>query len=425
VAELTELDPHSPSPPAEPLDVERVKRDFPILDREVNGHRLVYLDSAASSQKPAAVLDTMQRYYETTHANVHRGVYSIAEEATRLYEEARRKVARFVGAAAAREVVFTKNVTEAINLVAQTWGRAHLGPGDAVLLTQMEHHANIVPWQMLASQLGFEIRWLGIDDEGELVLDDLERQLDGVKLVGVTCVSNVLGTINPIRRLADAAHAAGALLLADGAQWAPHVLTDVRALGCDFFGFTGHKMLGPTGIGVLWARAELLEEMPPFLGGGEMIRDVRLDGFEPNEIPWKFEAGTPPIAEAIGLGAAVDYLDALGLDAVRAHERSLTAYALAALTERHGSGITIFGPRDPDRRGGVLSFTYKGIHPHDISQVLDQSGVCVRAGHHCAKPLMRCLNVGATARASVYVYNDEADIDVLVDALSTADELFT
>ena len=406
------------------LDVARLKKDFPILDCHVHGKRLVYLDSASSSQKPVQVLEAMDHYYETTHANVHRGVYAIAEEATRLFEEARHKTARFVGASANREIVFAKNVTEVINLVAQSWGRRNLGPGDAVLLTEMEHHANIVPWQMLAQEKGFELRYLGIDDQGELILDDLERQLDGVKLVGVTCMSNVLGTINPVRQIADAAHAAGALVLADGAQWAPHLPTDVKALGCDFFGFTGHKALGPTGIGALWARAELLEAMPPFLGGGEMIRDVRLDGFEPTEIPWKFEAGTPPIAEAIGLGAAIDYLGGLRLDAVRAHEKSLTAYALGALKERHGDGITIYGPSEPDKRGGVISFSYKGIHPHDISQVLDQAGVCVRAGHHCAKPLMRRLGVNATARASVYVYNDESDIDALASALSLADDLF-
>jgi cysteine desulfurase/selenocysteine lyase len=406
------------------LDVATLKKDFPILDVEVGGNRLVYLDSASSSQKPQAVLDTMQRYYETTHANVHRGQYAIAVQATEMFEEARGKVQAFIGAGSTREVVFAKNVTEAINLVAYTWGRSNLGPGDAVLLTHMEHHADIVPWQILSQQLGFELRWLPLTDDYRLDLTDLDRLLEGVKLVGVSAMSNVLGTINPVRRIADAAHAAGALCLVDAAQFVPHLPTDVSELGCDFLGFTGHKMLGPTGIGVLWAREELLDTMPPFLGGGEMIRDVRLDGFEPTDLPWKFEAGTPPIAEAIGLGAAIDYLQAVGMPAIRQHEIALTGYALSALKERYGDDITIYGPADPQTRGGVVSFSFKGIHPHDLSQVLDQSGVCVRAGHHCAKPLMRCLGVGATARASLYLYNDEADVDALVDTLANAETLF-
>jgi cysteine desulfurase / selenocysteine lyase len=407
------------------LDVQRVKKDFPILDQQVHGRRLVYLDSASSSQKPLVVLEAMEHLYETTYANVHRGVYTIAEESTRLYEEARGKVVRFIGARSPREVIFTKNVTEAINLVAYSWGRANLHERDVVVLTEMEHHANLVPWLQLKAERGIELRYLPVTDNGLLDLDDLERVLDGAKLVGVTCMSNVLGTINPIRRIADAAHAAGALVVADGAQQAPHLVTDVEALGCDFFGFTGHKMLGPTGIGCLWAREELLEAMPIFLGGGEMIRDVRLDGFTPNELPWKFEAGTPPIAEAVGLGAAIDYLGGIGLEAIRAHEKSLTGYALSVLKERYRDDLTIFGPGDPALRGGVISFVYKDIHPHDLSQVLDQSGVCVRAGHHCAKPLMRRLGVGATARASMYLYNDEADVDALADALADADRLFS
>jgi cysteine desulfurase/selenocysteine lyase len=407
------------------LDVELIKKDFPILGQQVNGHRLVYLDSAASSQKPQVVLDTMDRLYETTYANIHRGVYTIAEESTRLYEEARTKLVDFIGAGSPRELVFTKNVTEAINLVAYTWARVNLQAGDTVLLTEMEHHANLVPWLQLKAERGIELRYIPIDDQGVLVLDELDRLVDGVKLVGVTCVSNVLGTINPVRRIADVAHAAGALVLADGAQYTPHFAVDVKALDVDFFGFTGHKMLGPTGIGCLWAREELLEAMPPFLGGGEMIRDVRLDGFTPNELPWKFEAGTMPIAEAVGLGAAADYLNAVGLDAIRAHEIELTNYALNSLSDRYGDDIKIFGPADPHQRSGVLSFAYKGIHPHDLSQVLDQSGVCIRAGHHCAKPLMRRLGVGATARASLYLYNDEADVDALADALADADRLFS
>jgi len=405
------------------IDPVLIKKDFPILDRLVHGKRLVYLDSASSSQKPRAVIDAMSEYYETTHANVHRGVYTIAEEATRLFEAGRASVARFIGASSTSEVVFTKNVTEAINLVAYSWGRSNLNAGDVVVLTEMEHHSNLVPWLALKAERGIELRYLPVTDDGLLDLSNLDEILDGAKLVGVTAVSNVLGTINPIRLIADAAHAAGAMVLVDGAQLAPHLPTDVKALGADFFGLTGHKMLGPTGIGALWARAELLDAMPPFLGGGEMIRDVRLDGFTPNDIPWKFEAGTPPIAEAVGLSAAVDYLTAIGLPAVRDHERELTAYALTTLRDRYPD-LVIHGPLDASLRGGVISFNYKDVHPHDLSQVLDESGVCVRAGHHCAKPLMRRLGVGATARASFSVYNDGADVDALVDALATADRLF-
>ncbi|MBW3668576.1 MAG: SufS family cysteine desulfurase, partial [Actinobacteria bacterium] len=366
------------------IDTELVKKDFPILDREVHGKRVVYLDSAASSQKPSSVIDAMRQYYETTHANVHRGVYTMAEEATQLYEGTRRKIARFIGATEEREIVFTKNATEAINLVSHSWGRTNLRAGDAVLLSEIEHHANLVPWLMLKAELGIELRYLPMADDGNLDLTDLDRLVDGVKLVSITGLSNVLGTIPPVRRIADAAHAVGALVCVDGSQYVPHMRTEVHELGADFFAFTGHKMLGPTGIGVLWARTELLEAMPPFLGGGDMIRDVRLDGFVPNDIPWKFEAGTPPIAEVIGLGAAIDYLSALGMEAVREHEIELTAYAMRSLKGRYGDDITIYGPSEPAGRGGVLSFAFRGIHPHDISQVLDQHAVCVRAGHHCA-----------------------------------------
>jgi cysteine desulfurase / selenocysteine lyase len=406
------------------LDVERIKADFPILAKEVRGRRLVYLDSASSSQKPSRVLDAMDEYYETTHANVHRGVYTIAEEATRRFEEARAKISRFIGAGAAREIVFTKNVTEGINLVAHSWARSNLSAGDTILLTHMEHHANLVPWLILAEERGVNLRYIPLTEDGRLDLDDLDRLLEGVKLVGVTCVSNVLGTINPIRRIADAAHAAGALVLADAAQHVPHLPTDVADMGCDFLGFTGHKMLGPTGIGCMWARAELWESMPPFLGGGEMINDVRLAGFTPTEVPWKFEAGTPPIAEAIGLGVAVDYLAELGMDNVRAHEIELVDYAIETLQSRHGDAITIHGPLDSSIRGGVISMQVEQIHPHDVSQVLDESGVCVRAGHHCAKPLMRCLGANATARASFYIYNDRRDIDDLAEALAEVRKFF-
>ena len=406
------------------LNVDAVKKDFPILERITHGHRLVYLDSANSSQKPRAVLDAMEHFSAHSYANIHRAVYEIAEEATSRYEGAREAMRRFINAPSARSIVFTKNATEAINLVAYSWARHNLAEGDAILLTEMEHHANLVPWLVLREERGVELRFLPLTDDGQLDLTDLDRMVDGVKLVGVGGISNVLGTINPVRRLADAAHAVGALLLVDGAQYTPHMVTDVVELGCDFYAFTGHKMLGPSGIGGLWAREELLEAMPAFLTGGEMIRDVRLDGWTPNEIPWKFEAGTPPIVEAVGLAAAVEYLEALGMDAVREHDVSLTAYALRALTERHGDSIVIYGPPDANARGGVLSFSFKDIHPHDISQVLDQKGVCIRAGHHCAKPLMRRLGVGATSRASFYVYNDEADVDALVDGLTDAANLF-
>ena len=406
------------------IDVGAVKRDFPLLEREIHGTRIVFLDSAASSQKPRSVLEAMDHYYETTHANVHRGVYTIAEEATRLMEEARGKVRRFIGAASDGEIVFTRNATESINLVARSWGRANLGPGDSILLTHLEHHANIVPWQMLAAERGVEIRWIPLTGDGHLDLSDLDRLLDSVKLVGVSAMSNVLGTITPIRTIADAAHAAGAVVVVDACQYVPGVATDVEAMGADFLAFSSHKMLGPTGIGVLWGREALLDEMPPFLGGGEMIRDVRLDGFTTAELPWKFEAGTPAIAESIGLGAAIDYLDELGMDAVRAHEIEMTRYAMDLLTRRFGERITLHGPADATERGGVLSFAFDDLHPHDISQVLDQHGVCVRAGHHCAKPLMRLRGVNATARASFYVYNDEADADALADALEQASDFF-
>jgi cysteine desulfurase/selenocysteine lyase len=406
------------------LDVARIKADFPILKRQVNGKRLVYLDSAASSQKPTAVLEAMDEHYRTYYANIHRGVYTIAEESTAAYEAARAKVARFLGARDPNEVVFTKNVTEAINLIAYSWGRANLREGDAVLLTEMEHHANVVPWHILAAERGVEVRWLPITDDYRLDLTDLDRLLDGVKLFSFTAISNVLGTRNQVRALADAAHAAGALALVDAAQAAPHGEVDVVAWDADFVGFTGHKMLGPSGIGGFWARAELLDAMPPFLGGGEMILDVRKDGYVPNDVPWKFEAGTMPIVEATGLGAAVDYLEAANLDAVRRHERTLTAYTLEALAERFGDRITVQGPRELDARGGIISFTFEGIHAHDVSQVLDGEGVCVRASHHCAKPLMRVLEVPATARASFYLYNDEADADALVDALERAERFF-
>jgi cysteine desulfurase/selenocysteine lyase len=406
------------------LDVAAVRKDFPILEREVHGKRLVYLDSANTSQKPRAVLDAMARYYEQSNANVHRGTYLIAEEATAALEGARRKVARFIGAAHPWEVVFTKNATEALNLVAKAWGRANLRAGDAVVLTELEHHANIVPWHQLHDELGIELRWIPITGDGHVDLTDLDRLVDGAKVVTFAAMSNVLGTLLPVEQLVTAAHAAGAIAVIDASQYVPHVATDVQAWGADFAAFTGHKMCGPTGIGVLWGTSEILDATPPFLTGGEMILNVTKEGFTTNELPWKFEAGTPPIAEAVGLGAAVDYLTGLGMEAVREHEVSLTAYALRTLEARFGDDLTVHGPSEPAERGGVMSFSYKDIHPHDLTQVFDEHGVCVRAGHHCAKPLMRELGVAATARASLYVYNDEADVDALADAIDAAADFF-
>ena len=405
-----------------------IKKDFPILQQQVHGKPLIYLDSGNTSQKPKAVIDAMTSYYETINANVHRGSYEIAVKATDALEGARAKVARFVNAPAVNEVVFTKNATEAMNLLARSWGAANLGPGDAVLISEMEHHANIVPWHMLAAEKGFELRWIPVTADGHLDLTDLDRLLDGAKLLSITAMSNVLGTLNDIPRLAAAAHANGALIAVDGSQYVPHVPTDVQAMGADFLVFTGHKMLGPMGIGVLWARAAILEAMPPFLGGGEMILNVTKEGFTTTDIPWKFEAGTPMVAEAVGLGAAVDYLGKLGMENVRQHEIELTAYALRTLTERYDDKIVIHGPPEPAERGGVLSFVYGDpdarVHPHDIAQVLDQAGVCVRAGHHCAKPLLQTMNVPATSRASLYVYNDESDIYALADALKASSDIF-
>ena len=411
---------------AGPLEVTALRKEFPLLQQESHGKRLVYLDSASSSQRPRAVLDAMDHYYETTHANVHRGVYAIAEEATRQFEMARKATGRFINAPRPDvEIVFTKNATEALNLVSHSYGRHLLPKGKAILLTELEHHANIVPWLMLAAERGVELRYIPVGEDYRLDLSDLDRLVDGVGLVGISSMSNVLGTINDLAPVLEAAHAAGAVVVVDASQLVPHRSVDVRALGVDFLAFTGHKMLGPTGIGVLWGREDLLDAMPPFLGGGEMIRDVRLDGFTPNDLPWKFEAGTPPIAEAIGLHAAIGFLESVGMDRVAAHETQLTSRAIELLTERHGDDLKIFGPTsDPARRGGVLSFGFRDLHAHDLAQVLDAEGICVRAGHHCAKPLMRRLGVTATARASFYLYNGEDDIEALSDALDVAAAFF-
>ncbi len=413
------------TPVPEPLDAEVIRKDFPLLAQRVHDRPIVYLDSASSSLQPRPVLAAMERYYESTHANVHRGVYATAEQATALYEGARRKVGRFIGAAdPKREVVFTKNATEALNLLVNSWGRANLKRGDVVVLTEMEHHSNLVPWLALAESVGIELRYLPVDGQGRLDLCDLDRILDGASAVSVSAMSNVLGTINPVPLIAEAAHRHGAIMVVDGAQSVPHLVTDVGTLGADFLAFSAHKMLGPTGIGVLWGRRELLDAMPPFLGGGGMILDVTLERFSPAEPPWRFEAGTPPIAEAVGLAAAVDYLDSVGMEQIVTHERALTAYALEVIGERFGDVCRVFGPPVGGDRAGVLSLDYRDVHAHDVAQVLDQFGVCVRPGHHCAKPLMRRLGVSATARASIALYNDESDIDTLIEGLAHVGTVF-
>jgi cysteine desulfurase / selenocysteine lyase len=400
-----------------------VRADFPLLEREFEGNQIVYLDSASTSQKPRQVIEAIDSYYRRSNANIHRGVYALAREATDLYEGARERVAAFVGAEAAA-TIFTRNITEAINLVAYAWGRENVGEGDEVLITHMEHHSNIVPWQLLCQERGARLRYLGVSDTGELSLEELDDVLaEGrVKIVSVAHVSNVLGTINPVREIVARARAAGAATLIDAAQAVPQMPVNVAEVDADFYAWTGHKALGPTGIGVLHGRRELLERMRPFLGGGDMISRVDFDSSTWNELPWKFEAGTSPIAEGVGLGAAIDYLGAIGMDQVRAHERELTAYALERLAEVEG--LTVFGTPDPDRRGGVVSFALEGMHPHDIAELCDRHAVCIRAGHHCAQPLMRRMGVPATARASFHVYNRREDIDRLGAALSGARDVF-
>jgi len=403
-----------------PLDV---RADFPLLQRSLDGKPLVYLDSAATSQKPRAVLEALQRYYEEYNANVHRGLYRIAERATLAYEEARAKVAAFVGARP-EELVFTRGTTEAINLVAYAWGDAFVRAGDEVLVTEMEHHSNLVPWQLLAQRRGARLRVLKVrPEDGTLDLDSLDRLLtERTRIVAVTHQSNVVGTINPVRYISERAHAVGAVVVVDGAQSVPHMPVRVAELGCDFLAFSGHKMCGPTGIGALWGRRELLEAMPPFHGGGEMIERVELEHSTYKDPPHRFEAGTPNIAGAIALGVAVEYLRALGMEAVREHEKALVRYAMAQLAELRG--VRLYGPKDPELRGGALAFTLEGVHPHDVAQVLDEQGVCVRAGHHCAQPLHRALGLAATARASVYLYNTAEDIDALVRGLERVRAFF-
>lgn len=400
-----------------------VREDFPILQRSFDGQPLIYLDSASTSQKPAVVIDALAAHLKTHNANVHRGVYALAQEADEAYESARARVAAFAGWDR-DTTIFAKNVTETINLIAYAWGLDHVGPGDAVLITEMEHHANVVPWQQLCRRTGAQLRYLKVDERGELSLSQLRDELAAgdVKLVSFTHVSNVLGTINPVAEMTALIREAGALSVVDGAQAVPHMPVDARALGADFYAWTGHKALGPTGIGVLHGRREILESMEPFLTGGDMISSVDFQSSTWNELPWKFEAGTPPIAEAVGLGVAIDYLAALGMERVREHERELTQIMLDELAGV--SGLSIVGPPQAERRGGLISFTIEGLHPHDIAELANREGVCIRAGHHCAQPLMRRLGVGATARASVGVYSEPWEIKALAAALKKGREVF-
>ena len=410
------------------FDVGRARKDFPILDRTVRGGRpLVYLDSANTSQKPRQVIDTLTEFYERHNANIHRATHELGEEATAAYEGARIKAARFIGAFDETEVVFTKNVSEAINLVAYSLGNAsgrlRIGEGDEIVITEMEHHSNIVPWQLLCQRTGATLRWFSVTQDGRLDLSDADELInERTRIVALAHQSNVLGTINPVAEIAARAHAVGALVLVDAAQSVPHGLMDVSSIGADFVGFTGHKMCGPTGIGVLWARRELLDEMPPFLGGGEMIETVFMERSTYAPPPHKFEAGTMPIAQAVGLGAAVDYLSDLDLAAVRAHEQNLLERALPALGEI--DGLRILGPTEAAGRGSAVSFTLDGVHPHDVSQVLDDRGVAVRAGHHCARPLHRALGVQSSTRASFYLYNTAEEVDALAEGIRTAQKFF-
>ena len=416
------------------LDVARIRKDFPILDRTVRGGQpLIYLDSANTSQKPRRVIDTLTEFYERHNANIHRATHELSEEATEAYEGARIKAAGFIGAADETEVIFTKNISEGINLVAYSMGNAsaasagrgrfRLGPGDEIVVTEMEHHSNLVPWQMLCERTGATLRWFAVTPDGQLDTSGIGGLItERTKLVALVHQSNVLGTVNPVREIADAAHAVGALVLVDAAQSVPHMPVDVAGLGADFLGFTSHKMCGPTGIGVLWGRRELLEEMPPFLGGGEMIETVLMERSTYAPPPHKFEAGTMPIAQAAGLAAAIDYLDEVGLDAIHAHEQRLLAHALDALAEIEG--VRILGPTTPAGRGAAISFEVDGVHPHDVSQVLDEHGIAVRAGHHCAWPLHRALGVQASTRASFYLYNTQEEVEALAEGIRRAQQFF-
>ena len=406
-----------------PVDFAAIRRQFPIFDRKIHGHPLIYLDSTATTQKPVAVLDALERYYRTYNANIHRGVYVIGEEATQAYEDARGKVAKFLNASSHREIVFTRGTTESVNLVAHGWGRKFVHQGDVVLLTEMEHHSNLVPWQLLAQDRGATLRFIPIDGHGRLDLTDLDRLLEGpVKIVSLAHVSNVLGTINPVEEIIRRAHARGARVMLDAAQSVPHMPVDVRALDCDFLALSGHKMLGPTGIGVLYGKREALESMNPFLGGGEMIREVRLEGSTWNDVPFRFEAGTMNIADTIAFGVAIDYLEGIGMANVEAHGRELVEETFRVL----GSipGVTIYGPPANEPRGAIVAFSVDDIHAHDVAAALDREGVAVRAGHHCAMPLHTKLGVTATSRASYHVYNVPSDIERLGDGIRKAKQLF-
>jgi len=402
------------------VELEDIRDDFPILAQHVHGKPLIYFDNAATSQKPRVVIEAMNDYYHRYNANVHRGIHALAERATREFELARQKIVRFLNAESPETVIFTRGTTESINLVAQTWGRANLKRGDEILITWMEHHSNIVPWYQLAEITGAVIKRIPLNADGTL---DLSKPIsERTKLVAVTHASNVLGTINPVRDIADAAHNVGAVVLVDGAQSVPHMAVNVQALGCDFFALSGHKMLGPTGSGVLYGKRALLEAMPPFFGGGEMIREVRADGFTCNDLPYKFEAGTPAIAEGIGLGFAVDYLQNVGLDKIRQHEQDLTTYAIGRMTEF--PEIVIYGPLDATKRSGLIAFTMGDIHPHDMATFLDEHGIAIRAGHHCAQPLHKHVQLSATSRASFYLYNNRGEVDAFIEALRKAKKFF-
>jgi cysteine desulfurase/selenocysteine lyase len=405
------------------LDIGKIRRDFPILNREVHpGVQLVYLDSTATTQKPSQVIQAMDDYYRKYNSNVHRGIHSLAEEATAAYEASRQRVAKFINAPSGKEVIYTRNATESINLVAQTWGRKYLQEDDLVILTEMEHHSNLIPWQILAAEKGIRLEFIPITPDGLLELDEYQKLLEQKpKLVSFTHMSNVLGTINPAKEIIAMAHQARALTLIDAAQSVPHFPVDVQELGVDFLAFSSHKICGPTGIGVLFGKYELLDDMPPFLGGGEMIKRVLLRSFTPNELPHKFEAGTPAIAEAIGLHAALDYVDSIGMEKIAAHEREIIIYALDRLSEV--PGVHVFGP-DAIYKGGVASFTFDGVHPHDVAQILDRGGIAVRAGHHCAMPLHEKFNISATTRASFYLYNTQDEVDRLIEGLYTVKEVF-
>ncbi|MCC6260697.1 MAG: cysteine desulfurase [Anaerolineales bacterium] len=405
------------------FDVVEIRKDFPILERETqSGARVIYLDSTATSQKPTSVIEAMNQYYRRSNANIHRGVHTLAEEATALYEGAREKIAKFINASAAREIIYTRNTTESINLAAYAWARANLKPGDLVILTEMEHHSNLVPWQILQAEKNIELDFIPVTEDGTLDLDAYKALLGrSPKLVAFTHMSNVLGTINPAQEMIRLAHEAGALALVDGAQSVPHLKVDVQALDADFYAFSAHKMCGPTGIGVLYGKAAVLEAMPPFLGGGDMIKEVKLRSFRANTLPHKFEAGTPAIAEAIGFGAAVDYLSQIGMEAIAAHEHEITSYALERLEEI--PGVKLFGP-SADKKGGVAAFILDGIHPHDVAQILDRDGIAVRAGHHCAQPLHEKFGIPATSRASFYLYSTKEEVDLLVNGIYKVKALF-